>query len=69
MQKGMDYKVEKEGDQFCVYQISTGKKVEDFPTRRDAMNKIRELLKAPKDEGKNDKKGDQELNADGSVED
>lgn len=54
MQKGMDYEVKKEGDQFCVYQISTGKKIEDFPTRRDAMSKIRELMKADKEGKKED---------------
>lgn len=55
MQKGMDYEVKKEGDQFCVYQISTGKKVEDFPTRRDAMSKIRELMKSDRPDKENKK--------------
>lgn len=50
-QGDMPYTIEKEEDgQWCIYDKDTGKKIKDgeFADRRSAMNKVRELLKAPK---------------------
>lgn len=46
-QGDMPYEIKKEGDQWCVYEKSSGKKIEDFPNRMAAMNKVRALMKSP----------------------
>lgn len=42
----MPYNIRKEGDEFCVYNSETGKKEADFPTRREAVAKMRALMQA-----------------------
>lgn len=64
---GSRYYIEKEEDAevYCVYDSETGEKVEDaeFPTRREAAAKLKELLTADAEaekDGKKKKKTDDE---------
>ena len=47
MAKEVPYTVSKDGDKWCVYEKSTGKKVDEFSSRMEAMRKVRELMKHP----------------------
>lgn len=51
------YTIEREGDQFCLYAPS-GDKVADFDTRREAVSKLKEILKEESTEPKKSKAED-----------
>jgi len=62
MQGGSRYYIEKEEETeaYCVYDSETGEKVEDaeFPTRREAAAKLKELLEADAKEKAEGEEGD-----------
>lgn len=39
----MPYQIKEEGDKFCVYNLTTDKKVGDFDSRAQAMTKMKAL--------------------------
>lgn len=43
----MPYRVEKEGDQWCVYKKGSDKKIGEFGSRMEAMQEVRRMLKSP----------------------